>query len=207
MIDQCRNNADLYKVLRATITDSDSQIISVGKIEHRISETWGKHLDYLAQTQGSQMTGDPMDVIHCAAALEKIVKTTDDFLIYRARSTRLEDLEPLRSQVACFLVELLDSVLERSGDAYEQIAFTRPSYVNEPPQDRDLCLRLIGSEKIPPRTVITSDFLLGTLDTVRPAEVADEDLREAMHDVAHKLETKGAPFAYLMRFRRIAGLD
>lgn len=208
MIRQYRNNPSLYRALRATVTYDQSQDISIQKLAARIQSTFTAHYDFL---RIGPRTGD-MDVINCATRLQEIVLAADRFLTSRPHNPDPANHQILRRDIAILFLRMLMEVLNRDRNAYENLTWTRS--VIEGPNDKNLCLRLVGGPGYPPKTVALErfgqatapDFVLDVLELTGPANLGD-NITDMMRNVYDTLRIRRADEAYVARFRSIAHIE
>jgi hypothetical protein len=130
--------------------------------------------------------------------LDELLEEIDEGYVQRVSSGPLRSKEAA-NKAASALIAILEGVVERNGDAYANTAWKRVSQ-NEPEQDRNLYLRLIGAP-----LEARGPFVLDALKNI-PHEVIRNHL-ERLSGIAQMLESYGAPQRYRNMLRIIMSQD
>ncbi|OCK95415.1 uncharacterized protein K441DRAFT_81526 [Cenococcum geophilum 1.58] len=189
------DNVGMFHRLRDIITPDFQATVFFEKMGNRASQAFKALDEYV--TRGPTID-ESCDVITCADRLDELLEEIDEGYVQRVSSGPLRSKEAA-NKAASALIVILEGVVERNGDAYANTAWKRVSQ-NEPEQDRNLYLRLIGAP-----LEAHGPFVLDVLKNI-PHEVIRNHL-ERLSGIAQMLESYGAPQRYRNMLRIIMSQD
>jgi hypothetical protein len=133
-----------------------------------------------------------LDVPNCATRLRALVDAIDEFCLQQGKDE--PDARSVAVRAAAALITILDRVVERNVNAYEDIGWGLE--VPSDPTENNLFVALIGSY-----TEGDSLFVIDTLQSL-PHEDILRNHWETLQSIEQKLAVPGTPDAYQGAFRQ-----
>ncbi|OCK82877.1 hypothetical protein K432DRAFT_323449 [Lepidopterella palustris CBS 459.81] len=181
------DDVGMFHQLRQIIPPGFEATIFFEKMNDRVSKTFDAFDEYV---ESGPAAGDQCDVVTCADRLNDLERGIQERVAegFGAKDAAIH--------AAAALITILEGVVERKGDAYENISWTRVKSEDEEAQEIDLYERLIGDPVDESRP-----FILGVLKDF-PEEIRRIHV-DRLSSIGEKLESYHAPKRYLNLFRTI----
>jgi hypothetical protein len=184
----------LFLQIRDVIDPGFQRRVFFQKIDSRIARTFHALDEYIAH---GPMDASPdalrFDVPNCAMQLRALVNAIDDFC--RQQDENDPDARGVAVRAAAALITILDHVVDRNVNSYEDIAWGLEAPLD--PAENNLFIALIGSH-----TDTESPFVLDTLRSL-PQEDVLRNHWEMLQDIEKKLADSNTPADYENAFRRV----
>lgn len=184
----------LFLQVRDVIDPTFQRRVFFEKIDSRIARTFHALDEYIAH---GPMDASPdalrFDVPNCAKQLRVLVDAIDGFC--RQQDEDDPDIRNIAVRAAAALIRILDSVVGRNVNSYEDITWGLEAPSD--PAENNLFVALIGSH-----TDDNAPFVLDTLRSL-PQEDVLRNHWEALQGIEQKLADCDTPVSYANAFRRV----
>jgi hypothetical protein len=184
----------LFLQVRDVIDPNFQRRVFFEKIESRIVRTFQSLDDYIAHgSENATPNALKFDLRSCAEQLRTLVNAIDDFC--QQQDENDPDTRTVAGRAAAALINILDRVVDRNVNAYENITWGLE--VPSDPAENNLFVTLIGSYADG-----EAPFVLDTLRSL-PQEDVLRNHWEVLQSIEQRIAVPETPVAYVSAFHQV----